>query len=88
MLNELINIDAINDFLSEKGWTSYRLSKELGLDYSYVFRVLKKEVNGGNKFLTRLIEFCNRSKISLNEFIFLGSKLSKDNDVEYSTEIA
>lgn len=79
-MNELINVDGINDYIYKKSWTSYRFSKELGLDYSYVYRVLKKEVNGGNKFISRLIDFCNKNKINLNEFIFLQPPLSKDNE--------
>lgn len=79
-MNKLINVDAINNYIHKKNWTSYRFSKELGLDYSYVHRVLKKEVNGGNKFISRIIDFCNKNKIKLDEFIFLESPLSNDNE--------
>lgn len=78
-MNEVINIDAINDFITKNEWTSYKFSKELNLDYSYVYRVLKKEVNGGNKFISRLIEFCNLNKIEVSKFIFLTTPLSTDN---------
>ena len=72
MMNELINIAAINEFIEKNEWTSYKLAKELGLDYSYVFRVLKGEVNGGNKFVSRIISFCNKNKIDVRQFIFLN----------------
>lgn len=79
-MDKLINIDAINNYISKKEWTSYKFSKELNLDYSYVYRVLKKEVNGGNKFISRLIDFCNINKIEITDFIFLNTPLSKDNE--------
>lgn len=80
IVNELINVEAINDYINTNNWTSYRFSKELGLDYSYVYRVLKNEVNGGNKFISRLIDFCNKNKIEISQFIFLRTPLSRDNN--------
>lgn len=72
-MNELINIKAINEYLSQKGWTSYKFSQELGLDYSFVFRVLKGEANPGIKFTQKLIKFCNNNDIDIKRFIFLNN---------------
>lgn len=86
-MENLLNIKAINDFILEKGWSSYKFSRELDLDYSFVYRVLKGDVNGGNKFITRLIRFCNENKIDHSDFIFFNSPLSIDNKLSKKSAV-
>jgi transcriptional regulator with XRE-family HTH domain len=73
-----VDIDKIKDLLIDKGWSSYKLSRMMGLDYSFVFRVLKGEANPGSKFVAGFVKICNSFGLDVNNYIFLNIPLFKN----------
>lgn len=64
-----MNVDAVRPLLDSKDWSEPTFARKLGLDYSYVFRILRGNRGIGNKFLTQLIKFCEKERISFRSFI-------------------
>lgn len=48
-----------------------RLAKVLGLDVSYVYRVIEKEKKCGIKFFNALIRWCQENNRNYMDYIFL-----------------
>ncbi|MFT9495933.1 hypothetical protein [Anaerosolibacter sp.] len=74
-----VNIVKLENLLNNRNWSTYKLSKLLGLDYSYVHRVMKKEATPGSKFINSLIKMCQENNLDVNEYIFLGNALHINN---------
>lgn len=74
-----VNIDALKMLADEKGWSTPELAKRLGVDYSYLFRVIKGKKKGGYKLFTGLYKLCAEEGRDFNELIFLVDTLSVGN---------
>lgn len=66
-----LNIEAVSNVLKGKGWSEVMFARKLGLDYSYVYRIMRGERGIGNKFLTQFIKFCENEKLPFRSYIEL-----------------
>jgi hypothetical protein len=48
-----------------------KFARALGVDVSYVYRVIEKEKNCGVKFYTSVIRWCQENNMDYREFILL-----------------
>ena len=67
-----LNKEALNMLLNNKFNGNYtRMSKEMGLNVAYVYRVLAKNRNCGAKFFSCVMKWCSDNGRDYKEFIFL-----------------
>ncbi len=76
------NTKALQDLANEKKWSIPELANKLSVDYSYLYRVLNKEKNGGNKLFSGIYSLCKVEKLNIEEYIFFDNPLSVDNDTQ------
>lgn len=74
-----VNIEALKRMANEKGWSVPELAKRLGVDYSYLFRIIKGNKKGGYKLFIGLYKLCVEEGWDFNELIFLVDMLPTDN---------
>ncbi len=72
-----VNLQRVREFMEEKGYSEYHLAKEMGISYSYLFRVLRGTRHPGSKFIKGLlIAGMSPDDIFLNQPLTSGNKTS------------
>lgn len=66
-----LNLPAVENLIDGRGWTEVKFAQQLGLDYSYVYRVLRKERGIGKKFITGLMILCEKEGLEFKNFVSL-----------------
>ncbi|MCK4261082.1 MAG: helix-turn-helix transcriptional regulator [Halanaerobiales bacterium] len=66
-----LNHDAVKRLIENKGWSEVMFAQKLGVDYSYVYRVLRKERGIGKKFITGLMKLCEKEKMNFRKYVIL-----------------
>ncbi|MEK8206960.1 hypothetical protein NST41_15305 [Paenibacillus sp. FSL L8-0696] len=74
-----INSQKLLALAESEGWSIPELANQLGVDYSYLFRVLKNEKNGGGKLFNGLYQLCKVKELNIEDYIFLQNTLSTNN---------
>ncbi len=74
-----VNIKALLSLADEKGWSTPELARRLGINYSYLYRIIRGSKNGGLKVIYCLYKMCSQEGLNFNEFIILPATLSDDN---------
>lgn len=74
-----INSAALKKLAESKEWSIPELASVLGVDYSYLFRVLNGEKNGGSKLFRGIYNLCKDEGLNVEEYIFLTSTMSTNN---------
>lgn len=75
-----VNIEKLIKLAEKEGWSTPELAHQLGIDYSYLYRVLKKDKNGGAKLFNGLYQLCKEKGLDVEEYIFLQKTLSTNNE--------
>lgn len=76
-----VNSKALLKLAKEKEWSIPELASKLGVEYSYLFRVLFRNKNGGSKLFSGIYLLCKQEDLNIEEFIFLQESLSVNNAV-------
>ena len=81
------NIEKIKTLIKEQFCNDYRvMAKAIGVDTTTIYRVITKRTNGGTKFFSGLIKYCETNKLSYKDYIFLpGALLYSNEDSEPNT---
>ncbi|MFF2016267.1 hypothetical protein [Paenibacillus sp. NPDC058177] len=66
-----INSKKLLKLAESEGWSIPELANQLGVNYSYLFRVLKNEKNGGGKLFNGLYQLCKEKELNIEDYIFL-----------------
>lgn len=78
-----INIDKLNQEIDrikkDNNISNAELSTIMGLDYSYIFRIIKQKQSYGIKIIDGIERLCNRFNLKIDDFIFLEEKLPVGN---------
>ncbi len=64
-----INTAALMQLAENRGWSIPSLAGRLGIDYSYLFRVLHNEKKGGVKLLEAIYRFCQEEGLSVDDYL-------------------
>jgi predicted transcriptional regulator len=72
--SKVINVNALNELLSEMGSKPYRFARDAGIDPGYVYRVLRYQVNPGMAFLEALISWCHKNNQDITKVINIGKE--------------
>lgn len=75
-----VKVEALKRLASSKGWSVPELARRLGVEYSYLFRVLNGEKGrGGGKLFVGLYRLCGEENLNFEDFVFLPAPLSTNN---------
>ncbi len=81
-----VNVAALEEFAQGRGWSTPELARRLGIEYSYLFRVLNGQKGGGSKLFTGIYQLCAEEQLDFKAFVFLPSPLSANNDQAAANE--
>jgi len=76
-----VNVEELSKLAEREGWSVPELALKLGVEYSYLFRVLRNEKNGGGKLFGGIYRLCSEMKLDVEEYIFLKPPLSSNNEI-------
>jgi transcriptional regulator with XRE-family HTH domain len=74
-----VNTENLVGLAKSENWSIPELASKIGVDYSYLFRVLKNEKNGGGKLFNGIYHLCKQKRLNVDDYIFLNVPLSVDN---------
>ena len=70
------NNERIKNLIEVNHNGNYKLfAKEVGVDYTTMFRVLKGSKNPGRVFIGKFVSYCRVNALDFNDYIFLESTL-------------
>lgn len=75
----LVKKDALQALARRKKWSLPELAEHLGVDYSYLFRVMNGQKRGGAKLILGILHLCQQEGLETEDFIFLDAALPPDN---------
>jgi len=64
-----VNTRALLQLAEDRGWSIPHLASRLGIDYSYLFRVLHNEKKGGVKLLEAIYKFCQEEGLPVDDYL-------------------
>lgn len=67
-------LSALQQLAEAKDWTIPELARRLGIDYSYLFRVMRGEKNGGAKLWTGIYRLCKEEGLSVDDYIYMNDE--------------
>lgn len=76
-----INTEALKHLARKYHWSIPELADQLGIDYSYLFRVLNNQKKGGSKLFSGIYILCKKEKLNVEDYIFLKGTLSTNNKI-------
>ncbi len=65
------NISALMSLADTKNWSIPELADHLRINYSYLFRILKGEKDGGAKLFAGIYRLCKEEGLSIDDFVAL-----------------
>lgn len=66
----------LKNLMKEKGWRKTEFAKRLGINYSYLCRLLDGERNPGSKFFSCFLKFCREENLEFEDYFYI--KTNKD----------
>ena len=66
-----VNIEALKSLAENKGWSLSEFSRRLGVDYTYLSRLVKNERNGYSKALGSVYKICKQENLNFEDYILL-----------------
>lgn len=66
-----LKTDEIQNLLQQRGWSTVTFAHKVGVDYSYMYRVLRNQRGIGPRFLSGFMKLCERSGINFRNYVDL-----------------
>ncbi len=82
----LVNIKALSELAEKLG--PVKVARLIGVDYSHLNRVLRKEKTAGLKMITGIQKMCKKEGLNSEEYIFFDEPLSTNNGKAVSLDQA
>jgi len=79
-----IKAAALIQLAESRSWTIPKLAERLGVDYSYLFRVLNNEKKGGAKLFAGIYRLCKEENLSFDDYMEFET-LEAFNQIKNST---
>lgn len=64
-----VNINALQILAENRNWSHPYLAKRLGINYSYLFRIMRGEKSGGNKLFSGIYRLCQEEELAIDDYI-------------------
>lgn len=74
-----VKVGALRKLAKQRGWSVPDLAKKMNVDYSYLYRVMNNEKNGGTKVFSGIYAICKQEGLNVDDYIFLNITLSANN---------
>lgn len=65
------NISALINLAHARGWSIPELAAHLRINYSYLFRILKGQKQGGAKLFAGIYLLCQQEGLDMEDFILM-----------------
>lgn len=65
----IIRENKLQELMDTRGWSSKMLADKVGVDYSYMYRIMHNSRDCGRKFLLGLMKLCIEEKLNIYDFI-------------------
>ena len=76
------NVEKIKILIKERFCNDYRMmAKTIGVDTTTIYRIITKRTNGGTKFFSGLISYCETNELNYEDYIFLPGTLLCSNEI-------
>lgn len=72
-----VNIPVVKKFMEQNNLSEYQLSKQMNMDYSQIYRVLRKQKGPGQRFISELIRVTG---MTFEKLFILDDKLPVGNE--------
>lgn len=71
-----VNIEKLNDTILEikkrEKLSNEEIAQVMGINYSYLFKIIKKQAKPGKKIFDAVTNLCKRYNLNSNDYIFLN----------------
>lgn len=68
------NRSALQQLAETKNWTIPELARRLGVDYSYLFRIMRGQKQGGAKLWSGIYSLCKQEGLAIEDYLFMDDK--------------
>jgi len=68
------NISGLQQLAKTKNWTLPELARRLGINYSYLFRIMRGEKSGGAKLWSGIYCMCKVEGLSIEDYLFMDDE--------------
>ena len=65
----ITNISALQQLAKTKNWSIPELAHHLGVDYSYLYRVMRGPKGGGAKLWTGIYRLCKEYGLEIEDYL-------------------
>jgi predicted transcriptional regulator len=69
-----INRFALMQLAESRNWSIPELAKRLGVNYSYLYRIMRGEKQGGAKLWSGIYILCKQEGLSVEDYIFMDDR--------------
>jgi len=69
-----VNRSALVQLAETKNWSIPELANRLGIDYSYLYRIMQGEKQGGGKLWSGIYVLCKKEGLPMEDYIFIEDK--------------
>jgi predicted transcriptional regulator len=69
-----VNRSALMQLAETRNWSIPELAKRLGINYSYLYRVIRGEKQGGAKLWSGIYVLCKQEGLSIEDYVFMDDR--------------
>ena len=69
-----VNRSALMQLAETRNWSIPELAKRLGVNYSYLYRIIRGEKQGGAKLWSGIYVLCKQEGLSIEDYFFMDDK--------------
>lgn len=73
-----LNVEALKNYMKEKGFTYSGLAREMGINRVSLYKVVNNKRGAGNEFIARLLHAC--SDLSFDDLFILKKSCPKEHN--------
>jgi transcriptional regulator with XRE-family HTH domain len=70
------NISGLQQLAKTRNWTLPELARRLGVNYSYLFRIMRGDKNGGAKLWSGIYCMCKEEGLSVEDYLFMDDEIA------------
>ncbi|MCK4259628.1 MAG: helix-turn-helix transcriptional regulator [Halanaerobiales bacterium] len=64
-----IKANKLKELMETKGWDEQMLADKLGIDNSYIYRIMHNGRDAGKKFLITMMKLCVKENLNIYDFV-------------------
>lgn len=64
-----MDVNKLRQLCQSRGWSEPMFARILGIDYSYLYRVMRGERKAGKKFISSMLRLCRHLNLDIYDFL-------------------